>query len=105
MAILRIASAEYGYAIDPGTVATIWRAGCIIRARLLGDIRRAFERDPGLVNLLLDEAFRDAVAERQEAWRYVVQTAVALGIPVPAMSASLAYFGHLPAYSSFGRRP
>jgi 6-phosphogluconate dehydrogenase len=92
MAMLRIASAEYGYEIDPGRVAKIWRAGCIIRAALLGDIRDAFRRDAGLVNLLLDPAFRDAVGERQAAWRHVVATAVGLGIPVPAMAASLAYY-------------
>ena len=92
MALLRIASKEYGYDIDPGEVARIWRAGCIIRAALLGDIRDAFRRTPDLVNLLLDEAFRSAIAERQRGWRFVVQTAVGLGIPVPAMSASLAYF-------------
>src|SRR5207253_8096815 len=65
MALLRMASKEYGYAIDPGEVAKIWRAGCIIRADLLGDIRAAFQRDTGLVNLMLDEAFRRALAERQ----------------------------------------
>ncbi len=92
LALLRIASAEYGYEIQPGEVARIWRAGCIIRARLLGDIRDAFRRQPALVNLLLDEAFKSAVEERQQAWRLVVQTAVSLGIPVPALSASLAYF-------------
>ena len=92
MAMLRLASREYGYGIDPGTVARIWRAGCIIRASLLEDIRKAFARTPELVNLLLDEAFRDAVAERQEGWRHFVQTAVGLGIPVPAMASSLAYY-------------
>ncbi len=92
MAMLRIASKEYGYDINPGTVAKIWRAGCIIRASLLGDIRRAFDRDPSLVNLLLDDAFRDAIAERQEGWRHAVQAAIGLGIPVPAMSSSLAYY-------------
>jgi 6-phosphogluconate dehydrogenase len=92
MAMLRIASKEYGYGINPGTVAKIWRAGCIIRASLLGDIRRAFDRDPSLVNLLLDEAFRDAIAECQDGWRHAVQAAIALGIPVPAMGSSLAYY-------------
>jgi 6-phosphogluconate dehydrogenase len=92
MALLRLASMEYGYDIDPGRVAKVWRAGCIIRAGLLGDIRDAFRRHPGLVNLLVDEAFRDAVGERQDAWRSVVQAAIGLGIPVPAMSASLAYY-------------
>jgi 6-phosphogluconate dehydrogenase len=90
--MLRVASVEFGYGIDPGTVAKIWRAGCIIRASLLGDIRRAFSRDPNLVNLLLDDFFRDAIAARQEGWRYFVQTAVGLGIPVPAASGSLAYY-------------
>jgi 6-phosphogluconate dehydrogenase len=92
LAMLRLASREYGYGIDPGTVATIWRAGCIIRADLLGDIRSAFRRAPNLVNLLLDEHFRQAVMDKQDAWRHVVQTAIGLGIPVPAMSASLAYY-------------
>jgi 6-phosphogluconate dehydrogenase len=89
---LRIASKEYGYAIDPGLVAQIWRAGCIIRASLLEEVRAAFTRKPDLVNLLLAQAFSEAIGRRQENWRYVVQTAVGLGIPVPAMSASLAYY-------------
>jgi len=92
LAMLRLASKEYGYDINPGTVATIWRAGCIIRARLLDDIRQAFSRQPGLVNLLLDDVFRDAIGERQDGWRRVVQTAVGAGIPVPAMAASLGYY-------------
>jgi 6-phosphogluconate dehydrogenase len=92
MAQLRAASAEYDYRIDPGEVAKVWRAGCIIRAALLGDIRDAFRRAPGLVNLLLDSAFRDAIAERQDGWRLVVQTAAGLGIPLPAISDSLAYY-------------
>ena len=92
MAMLRLASAEYGYDIDPGRVASIWRAGCIIRAALLTDVRAAFARDASLVNLLMDPAVRDLVAKRQDGLRRVVQTAAALGIPVPAMSASLAYY-------------
>jgi 6-phosphogluconate dehydrogenase len=75
-----------------GEIAKIWRAGCIIRADLLNDIMNAYRRDPNLVNLLLDDAFREAVESRQEAWRFVVQTAVGMGIPVLALSASLAYF-------------
>ena len=92
LAMLRIASKEYGYGIDAGQVASIWRAGCIIRASLLGDIREAFRRDPDLVNLMLDPAFRNAITERQQGWRTVVQTAVGLGIPVAAISTSLAYY-------------
>jgi 6-phosphogluconate dehydrogenase len=92
LALLRIASAEYRYDLQPGEIAKIWRAGCIIRARLLGDIMGAFRRDPALTNLLLDEAFRDAVSRRQDAWRLVVRTGVDLGIPMLALSSSLAYF-------------
>ena len=92
MAQLRLASTEYGYGIDPGEVARVWRAGCIIRASLLGDIRDAFRRDPSLVNLLLDRAFSSAISERQDGWRFVVQTAAGLGIPLPAISDSLAYY-------------
>jgi 6-phosphogluconate dehydrogenase len=92
MALLRLASSEYKYEIDPGTVAKIWRAGCIIRAELLGDIRQAFARSPGLVNLLLDKAFSEAMASRQDGWRHVVQTAIGMGIPVPGMAVSLAYY-------------
>ena len=92
LGLLRLASQEYQYDLKPGAIAKIWRAGCIIRATLLGDITAAFDRNPRLVNLLLDDAFREAVESRQAAWRLVVQTAVELGIPVLAMSASLAYF-------------
>jgi 6-phosphogluconate dehydrogenase len=92
MGLLKIASDEYKYDLRLGEIAKIWRAGCIIRASLLGDIMAAYQRDPVLVNLLLDDAFRSAVESRQADWRYVVQTAVGLGIPVPALSASLAYF-------------
>jgi 6-phosphogluconate dehydrogenase len=92
LSLLRLASQEYKYDLNPGTIARIWRAGCIIRATLLEDIRAAYARQPGLANLLLDEAFRDAVEHRQAGLRTVVQTAVGLGIPVLALSASLAYY-------------
>jgi 6-phosphogluconate dehydrogenase len=92
MALLRMASDEYEYGLDLAEIASIWRAGCIIRARFLNRITEAFERDPDLPNLMLDEEFRSAVSERMPAWRHVVQTAIARGIPVPAFSASLAYY-------------
>jgi 6-phosphogluconate dehydrogenase len=92
MGLLKIASEEYEYSLNLTDIAKIWRAGCIIRARLLGDIMEAFRRDPALVNLLLEDAFRSEVESRQESWRYVVQSAVGMGVPVLAMSASLAYF-------------
>jgi len=92
MALLQQASREYGYAIDPGEVARIWRAGCIIRAALLTDVRAAFANNAGLVNLMLDDGFRDALGSCQDAWRRVLQTAIGMGIPMPAMSSSLAYY-------------
>ncbi len=107
--LLRMASAEYHYGLDMGTIARIWRAGCIIRASLLGDITAAFGRDAALPNLLLDDAFRQAVDSRQGSWRFVIQAAVEMGIPVPAMSASLSYFDayrseRLPANLTQGQR-
>jgi 6-phosphogluconate dehydrogenase len=94
MSLLRMASTEYHYDIDPGEVAKIWRAGCIIRAALLGDIREAFKRDANLVNLLLDDTFRTTIgrSDVQNGWRFVVQTAVGLGVPVAGLGASLAYY-------------
>jgi 6-phosphogluconate dehydrogenase len=92
MALLKVASEEYGYNLDLGEMARIWRAGCIIRAELLDDITQAYRRDPALPNLLIDDFFKEAVESRQTAWRFVVQTAVGMGVPAPAMSASLAYF-------------
>ena len=91
-ALLRAASHEYDYNLNYSELARIWRGGCIIRARFLDDVRAAFAEDPELPNLLLAPFFREAVATRQEAWRHVVRTAIELGIPTPAFSASLAYF-------------
>lgn len=92
MALLKKASSEYGYGLDLCEIARIWRAGCIIRARLLDDITHAYRRNPALPNLLMDDEFKQAIQSRQDAWRFAVKTAVELGTPVPAMSASLAYF-------------
>ena len=102
MALLKVASDEYNYNLDLSAIPGIWRAGCIIRAELLDDITAAYQRNINLANLLLDDQFKEAVESRQAAWREVVTTAVRLGIPVPATSASLAYFdsyrtGRLPA--------
>ncbi len=102
LAMLRMASLEYNYDLNIRDIAKIWRSGCIIRASLLGDIMAAYERDPQLVNLMLDEVFKSAILERLDDWRKVVQIAVGLGIPVPAMSGALSYFDayrseHLPA--------
>jgi 6-phosphogluconate dehydrogenase len=109
MALLQLASQEYKYDIDLAEVAKIWRAGCIIRAALLSDVRNAFSRNPGLVNLMLDDSFANALASGQQALREVVQTAVAAGIPVPALGSSLAYYdayrsARLPANLTQGQR-
>ncbi len=86
------AAAEYGWKLDLGAISTIWRGGCIIRARFLDRIKDAYAAEPRLVNLLLAPYFRDAVAEAQDAWRRVVTVAVEIGVPVPAFSSSLAYY-------------
>ena len=91
-ALLRSASKEYRFDFHYADIARIWRAGCIIRASLLNDIVAAFKSDPDLPNLLLNQAFRDAVLSNQTAWREVVKSAVDLGVPMMATSASLAYF-------------
>ena len=92
MSLLRIASHEYKYTLNLGEIASIWRDGCIIRARFLNRITEAFERNGELVNLLIDEQFRQAVSQRLPAWRKAVITAIEWGIPTPAFSASLAYY-------------
>src|SRR3990170_2517878 len=90
--LLRAASSKYNYDLNLGEIARIWRGGCIIRARLLNEVRIAFLENPDLLSLVLAPAFRMAILQRQEAWRSVVQTAIELGIPAPAMSAALAAF-------------
>jgi 6-phosphogluconate dehydrogenase len=95
MALLRAASDEYGFGINYAEIARIWKGGCIIRAQLLNDIQQAYKRNPQLENLMLDEAFAQAVNARQDAWRRVVQVARQLGVPCPAYSASLDYFDSL----------
>jgi 6-phosphogluconate dehydrogenase len=90
--LMRAAREAYGWNLDLGATAGLWRGGCIIRSRFLNDIKAAFDRAPDLENLLLDPFFRDAVVGAQGAWRRVVAEAVRLGVPVPAMSAALAFF-------------
>jgi 6-phosphogluconate dehydrogenase len=92
IALMQAASRDYDYNLNMSDIARIWRGGCIIRARLLEDIRAAYSARPDLPNMLLAGAFRTAIEERQAAWRAVIQTAVRLGIPAPGLSASLAYF-------------
>ena len=91
LAMLRAASDEHGYGLDLIELARIWKGGCIIRAQLLGRIQDAYRRDPQLQNLLLDPYFSGVIGSHHAAWRQVVSTAAAAGIPVPATAASLAY--------------
>ncbi len=90
--LMRAAAKTYNWNLNYGGIALMWRGGCIIRSVFLGKIKEAFDRNPGLVNLLIDPFFKDAVDQRQAAWRRVVMSAVELGIPVPAISCALAYF-------------
>ncbi|GAB7057589.1 NADP-dependent phosphogluconate dehydrogenase [Paenibacillus sp. YK5] len=89
---MRAASEEYGWDLQYGNIAMIFRGGCIIRARFLQNIKDAYDRNPELKNLLLDEYFKGIVENYQEAWRTVVATAISRGIPVPAFASALAYY-------------
>jgi 6-phosphogluconate dehydrogenase len=90
-------SAEYGWNIDSGAMATIWRGGCIIRARFLDRIRAAYDRDPELPTLLTDDDFAGAIGAAQDGWRRVVATAAELGVPAPGFATALAYYDGLRA--------
>ncbi len=90
--LIRAAAAEHGWNLDLGSIAAMWRAGCIIRSRFLADITEAFRRDDDLESLLLDDYFRAEVAAAEPGWRRTVQRAVAAAIPVPAYSAALAFY-------------
>ncbi|MDX2023035.1 MAG: NADP-dependent phosphogluconate dehydrogenase [Deltaproteobacteria bacterium] len=92
LALIRKASAEYNWNIRLDEMARIWKGGCIIRARLLDSIMRAYQRTPELANLLLDPDFEQRMFAAQPGWRKAIGFAQGLGLPVPAMSASLAYF-------------
>jgi 6-phosphogluconate dehydrogenase len=86
---------EYGWDIDLGAMATIWRGGCIIRARFLDRIKEAYADQPGLQSLLLAPYFTDAVEQAQDSWRRVVATSAAAGVPVPGFASALAYYDGL----------
>jgi 6-phosphogluconate dehydrogenase len=92
---IRAGSEEYGWGVDLGAVASIWRGGCIIRAEFLDRIRAAFDAEPQLPTLLTAPHFADALGGAQAAWRRVVATATASGIPVPGFAAALSYYDSL----------
>jgi 6-phosphogluconate dehydrogenase len=90
--LFRAAGQQFNWNLNYGDIATIWRGGCIIRAKFLNRIKEAFDRDPQLENLMLDPFFRDILDKRQTNWRYAVSLAIQAGVAVPAFGASLAYF-------------
>ena len=100
--LLRAAAKENGWNLNMGGIALMWRGGCIIRSQFLGRIKEAYDRNPGLENLLLDEFFAKILNNYQEAWRKVLVSAIECGIPMPAFSTALSFFdgfrtGRLPA--------
>ncbi len=90
--LMRAAAAEYGWKLNYGGIALMWRGGCIIRSRFLGKIKEAYDKNPKLANLLLDDYFRAEIKKSQKGWRNVVASAAKKGIPVPAFSTALAFF-------------
>jgi 6-phosphogluconate dehydrogenase len=89
---LDAAAREFGWQLKNGPIALLWRGGCIIRSAFLGDIKAAFDKNPELENLLLDDFFKDVLNRAQQSWRRVVSAAVNNGIPVPGFSAALTYY-------------
>lgn len=90
--LLREASSEYGWDLNFGAIAMMWRGGCIIRSQFLTDIKKAFDNNPALTNLLLDDYFKNAIDRCQGAWRRVISKAVEAGIPTPCFSTALAFY-------------
>jgi 6-phosphogluconate dehydrogenase len=92
MSLIGRGSAEHNWNVNLSEMARIWKGGCIIRARFLNSIMNAYNRRADLANLLLDDEFNDWIESAQANWRLAVKTAAGLGVAIPAMSASLAYF-------------
>jgi len=90
--LIRQASQEYKWNIDCGACALMWRGGCIIRSKFLGNIKAAFDKNPNLTNLLLDDFFLDKIQRCQAGWRQVCSLAVLHGIPCPTFQSALAYY-------------
>lgn len=90
--LMRSAAAEYGWNLQYGSIAQMWRGGCIIRSVFLDDIKEAYDKNPELENLLLDDYFAEAIDLTHRGWRKIIGKAVEQGIPVPAMSSALAFY-------------
>jgi len=89
--LMREAAKEYNWNLNYGGIAMIWRGGCIIRSAFLSKIKEAFDKNPGISNLLLDDYFKSVIINAQDGWRKVVATAITNGIPLPAMASALNY--------------
>jgi 6-phosphogluconate dehydrogenase len=90
--LLRAAEKEMGWKLNMGGVALMWRGGCIIRSVFLGDIKKAYDKDPNLENLLFDEFFSSALNKYQMSWRKALVHAIEAGVPTPAFSTALAFY-------------
>jgi len=90
--LLRSAAEEHNWNLDYGAIALMWRGGCIIRSIFLGKIKEAFDKNPQLNNLLLDEFFKEKIDAGQDGWRKVTAEVIQNGIPIPAMTSALAYY-------------
>ena len=107
--LLRTAARDFGWKLNYGGIALMWRGGCIIRSTFLGKIKEAYDKNPELSNLLLDPYFKSTVESLIPAWRNVVCNAAACGVPAPAFSSALSYFdgyttSRLPANLLQGQR-
>ena len=90
--LMRAAAKEYKWTLNYGGIALMWRGGCIIRSRFLGKIKEAYDKNPKLSNLMLDDYFRAEIKKSQKGWRNIVATAAKKGIPVPAFSTALSFY-------------
>ncbi len=90
--LLREAAKEYGWNLNNGGIALLWRGGCIIRSAFLGKIKEAYDKNPDLPNLILDPYFKNIIDKAQPSWRKVVSSTITNGIPVPSMAAAITYY-------------
>ena len=90
--MIAAANKQFGYGMKLDEIARIWKAGCIIRAIFLDEIKKAFREHPTLTNLLMTDRFKQAIAQRQDSWRRIIAISAQNGIGTPAFSASLAYY-------------
>ncbi|HEC85673.1 MAG TPA: decarboxylating NADP(+)-dependent phosphogluconate dehydrogenase [Thioploca sp.] len=96
--LMREAAKEYGWKLNYGDIALMWRGGCIIRSQFLGNIKQAFEKNPDLENLLLDDFFANEIKRVEAGWRKAITIGIELGIPTPTFSSALAFYDGYRSY-------